>query len=243
MVRVADLVGTPRGDLLARGTVYILPPDIDMLCPADTEILNPDVHCSGEARGAVPAARPHHCPAPTGWSPQLQSPDLEYGVIAERTREGGSALHTDVAVVGAGISGLAMAHFLKQCGVRATVLEREQRAGGSIRTVCRNGFLFEPGPNSVLDTSEAMRQLIDEVGLTESVEYASEAATNRYIVRHGRLMALPASPPAFVRTRLFSARAKLRLLREPFIRPAPLGAGIPRLRHRPLCGRHLRRRT
>lgn len=124
-------------------------------------------------------------------------------------------------MVGGGISGLATGHFLKQCGVRATVLEREGRAGGSIRTVRRNGFLFEPGPNSVLDNSEAMRQLIDEVGLTESVEYASEAATNRYIVRDSQLMALPASPIAFLRTRLFSARAKLRLLREPFIRPAP----------------------
>jgi len=130
-------------------------------------------------------------------------------------------VHTDVAVVGAGISGLAAAHFLRQGGVRATVLEREDRAGGSIRTVHQNGFLFEPGPNSVLDNSEAMRTLIDQVGLGESVEFASEAAANRYIVRHGRLMALPSSPPALLGSRLFSARAKLRLLCEPFIRPAP----------------------
>src|SRR3989304_1131547 len=45
----------------------------------------------------------------------------------------------------------------------------------------------------------------------------SAAARNRYILRHGKLIALPLSPPAFFATRLFSSRAKLRLLCEPFI--------------------------
>jgi oxygen-dependent protoporphyrinogen oxidase len=37
------------------------------------------------------------------------------------------------------------------------------------------------------------------------------------VVKHGAPVALPGSPPAFLATRLFSARAKLRLLAEPFI--------------------------
>ncbi len=99
--------------------------------------------------------------------------------------------------------------------------ERDERAGGSIRTEARDGFIFEPGPNSVLDTSQDLRQLIVDVGLRDQVEFAADSARNRYIVRHGRLQALPLSPPGLVRSKLFSFGAKLRLMREPFVRPSP----------------------
>ena len=45
---------------------------------------------------------------------------------------------------------------------------------------------------------------------------AGAAGKNRYVVRNGALVAMPASPLAFVATRLFSWRAKLGLLGEPF---------------------------
>ncbi|MFH1572226.1 MAG: protoporphyrinogen oxidase, partial [Gemmatimonadota bacterium] len=124
-------------------------------------------------------------------------------------------------MVGAGISGLATAHALRQTGLTATLFEKDERAGGSIQTVLVDGFLFEPGPNSVLDTSEYLRQLIVELGLREQVEFAADAARNRYVVRGGRLQALPLSPPGLIRSGLFSVGAKLRLLREPFVKPAP----------------------
>jgi oxygen-dependent protoporphyrinogen oxidase len=46
---------------------------------------------------------------------------------------------------------------------------------------------------------------------------ANTSAQNRFIVRDGKPIALPTSPPAFIKSKAFSARAKLRLLREPFI--------------------------
>ena len=130
-------------------------------------------------------------------------------------------MHVDIAIIGAGISGLSAAHFLTQHGLRIAIWERENRAGGVIGTVKRNGFLAERGPNSVLDTSPALRRLIDEVGLSESVVNPGDAAKNRYIVRGGQLQALPTSPLSFLNNRLFSARAKIRLLAEPFIKPSP----------------------
>jgi oxygen-dependent protoporphyrinogen oxidase len=64
--------------------------------------------------------------------------------------------------------------------------------------------------------------LLDELGITGERVYANPVARNRYILRNGRLIALPLSPFAFFSTPLFSARAKLRLLREPFLsRGAP----------------------
>ena len=51
-----------------------------------------------------------------------------------------------VAVIGAGISGLACAYHLKQLGIPCLVLEARDRPGGVIATIRRNGFLFETGP-------------------------------------------------------------------------------------------------
>lgn len=126
-----------------------------------------------------------------------------------------------MAVVGAGISGLATVHFLTRCGHSVALYERDDRAGGFIQTESRDGFVFEPGPNSILDTSEDLRQLIVDVGLHDQVEFAADSARNRYIVRGGRLQALPLSPPDLIKSKLFSAGAKLRLLREPFVRRSP----------------------
>jgi oxygen-dependent protoporphyrinogen oxidase len=50
--------------------------------------------------------------------------------------------------------------------------------------------------------------------------YADPGAKSRYLVRGGKLVRLPDSLAGFVRTPLFSARTKLRLLAEPFIKPA-----------------------
>lgn len=127
---------------------------------------------------------------------------------------------TDVAIVGAGIWGLSAAHFLRRLAPRARVrlFEAAPRAGGAISTEKRRDFLFEPGPNSLLDNSPELRRLLQETGLAPLVvEARPEAARCRFIVRGGRLRRLPMSPPALLRSDLFSLGAKLRLACEPFI--------------------------
>ena len=129
---------------------------------------------------------------------------------------------TDVIVIGGGISGLACAWGLQQRGIRVVLLEAAARPGGSIGTAREQGCLLEAGPNSALDTTPLIAQLLDELGIAGERISANAAARNRYILRDGRLTALPLSPPEFLRTSLFSTRAKLRLLCEPFIaRNAP----------------------
>lgn len=129
-----------------------------------------------------------------------------------------------IVIIGGGISGLSMAFYLRRAGHEVTVLEKSERPGGVIRSERQEGFLVEHGPNSTLETTPILRELFAKLGILDSLCYANEQSKNRYIVRDARLQALPMSPPAFLRTGLFSTRAKLRLLKEPFIKPSPAEA-------------------
>lgn len=123
-----------------------------------------------------------------------------------------------IAVLGAGITGLTAAHRLARMGHRVQVFEQGDGVGGSIRTEEIDGWLVESGPNSLLSGEPAVDKLIEELGLQGERIAADPAAKNRYIVRRGRPMAAPMSPPAFFGSSLFSASAKVRLLTELFAR-------------------------
>lgn len=126
-----------------------------------------------------------------------------------------------VAVVGAGITGLVAAFRLQAQGVPVIVYEAAERHGGVIQSTREHGYLAECGPNSILDTSPKIRGLIRDLDLEPRRLYSDPAAENRYLVRGGRPVCLPVSPLKFFSTELFSWRAKLCLLREPFIPRAP----------------------
>lgn len=123
-----------------------------------------------------------------------------------------------VAIIGAGITGLTAAFELKEKGIDCTVFEASDRVGGCIKTVQEDGFLVECGPNSILDTHPNLGKLISRLGLDEQKLGSNPAASNRFIVRNGNPIALPSSPPALIKSKAFSTRAKLRLLKEPFIK-------------------------
>lgn len=124
------------------------------------------------------------------------------------------------AVIGSGVSGLSTAYWLERHGYDVTVFEGSGRTGGTIVTEERDGFLIDLGPNSTLETSETLKQLVKDVGIEDQKIYGNDASNNRYILKHGRLVPLPMSPPKFLRSKLFSTPAKLRLLGEPFLPPS-----------------------
>ena len=123
----------------------------------------------------------------------------------------------EVLVIGAGIAGLTAAFQLTRRGLAVEVIDAGSRPGGVIGTERCDGVLYERGPNSILDSGPFINEMLAELGiLSERVEMNAVAA-KRFLVRAGTLTALPMHPRAFLTTPLFSARAKLRLLREPFI--------------------------
>ncbi len=124
-----------------------------------------------------------------------------------------------VAVAGAGIAGLAIAHRLADAH-DVTVFERAAGPGGKIRTERRDGYLFDWGPNGFLSNAESLRILVDELDLTGELVGAVPAAAARFIYRAGRLHRVPASPVQALATTLLSGRGKVRALGEVFVRRA-----------------------
>lgn len=128
-------------------------------------------------------------------------------------------MNKSMIIIGGGIAGLTAAFRLKEAGIKVTLLEKNDRLGGALYSYQKDGYLAELGPNTILETSPLVTKLIQDIGLEEDKVYASESSKIRYIVRDKKPIPLPLSPQAFLRTSLFSWKAKLRLFREPFITP------------------------
>jgi oxygen-dependent protoporphyrinogen oxidase len=124
-----------------------------------------------------------------------------------------------IAIVGAGITGLTAAFYLKRAGVAVTLFEAGARPGGVIQTIRRDGFLAEFGPNTILETSPKIAQLVRDAGLQDRKLNSDPRAEARFVVRYRRPIEMPGSPPGFITTKLFTWSAKLAVLREPFIPP------------------------
>jgi oxygen-dependent protoporphyrinogen oxidase len=122
-----------------------------------------------------------------------------------------------VVVIGAGISGLTAAWWLHRAGVDVTVLEEKPFVGGTMRTLREDGWLIETGPNSALETTPLFSEMFEGLGILGERVYPDAKADRRYILRDGRLHALPMSPPAFLKSSLWTLSGKLRLMKEPFV--------------------------
>jgi len=122
-----------------------------------------------------------------------------------------------VVILGAGISGLTSAYFLAKEGLDVIVLEKKREVGGSIDTLKEKGFLFDRGPNSGLETTPVLSKIVSDLKLEDDLVYANKEGSKRYILRDNMLHPLPMNPTAFIKTRLFSSKAKTRLFAEPFI--------------------------
>ncbi|MEX2371820.1 MAG: protoporphyrinogen oxidase [Bacteroidales bacterium] len=122
----------------------------------------------------------------------------------------------DVTVIGAGLTGLTTAFFLVKEGKRVRIIEKETRVGGVIRTVKKEDFIYETGPNTGVYSTPELVQLFDELGDRCTPEFANQKGKQRWIWKKGRWHALPSGLISAIGTPLFSFGDKLRLLGEPF---------------------------
>jgi oxygen-dependent protoporphyrinogen oxidase len=124
-----------------------------------------------------------------------------------------------VAIIGAGITGLTAAFYLKRNGIPVTAYEASGRAGGVIQSLRKEGYIAEFGPNTLLETSPKISQLVRDAGLQSRRLDPDPKAEARYVVRYKRPIAMPTKPLGFFTTDLFTLKAKFAVVREPFIKP------------------------
>lgn len=118
-----------------------------------------------------------------------------------------------IAIVGGGISGLALAHYLRARGAECIVLESRPRPGGVIQTVEIEGLPLDMGPQRTRLTPD-VRALIAEIGLADEVLTASEELS-LLVFRKGRLSQAPLSIRQAFTTDLLTWTEKARVLLEP----------------------------
>lgn len=132
-----------------------------------------------------------------------------------------------VLVIGGGLSGLITAFEVQRqaaaAGLPVTVelLEADTELGGKARTLRRDGFTCEEGPNGFLDSRPAALELCARLGISGKLLVSDQSAALRFIYSRGKLRRVPTGPLGFFLSPLLSWRAKLRFLGEPWVPPAP----------------------
>ncbi len=118
-----------------------------------------------------------------------------------------------IAIIGAGVSGLATAFYLQKNNIPCQLFESSNRVGGCICTQTDGEYLMENGPNSLL-CDDAVWEILEETGLKEKVVYPNDVSKSRFILKKGKYRKL--SPPAVLFSGFFSLKSKWATVTEPF---------------------------
>ena len=133
-----------------------------------------------------------------------------------------------VAVIGAGITGLAAALRIHETApeLELSVLDSAARTGGVLQTVRQDAFLIERSADAFITNVPWATDLCDRVGLAEELQSTNEVCRRAFVVNRGRLASIPEGfmimAPGriwpLITTRILSLRGKLRLAAECLVR-------------------------
>ena len=141
-----------------------------------------------------------------------------------------------VAIIGGGLAGLTAAWQLAQLDPTqdVTLFEASNRLGGTLETIRKEGFTIELGPDSWVTEKPWARQLAIDLGLEAELLPSNDATRITWILRHGRLQALPDGMRLMVPTHLalleghpLISPGALKAYREEPTRAAALRASAP----------------
>ncbi len=134
-----------------------------------------------------------------------------------------------VAIIGGGLTGLSAAYYMGKAFPNwdIHVLESSNRWGGKVQTKRRDGYVVEVGPDSYLARKTSMTDLVQELGLGDTL--VRNATGESYIYHQGQMKPIPGGsiigiPTEFLpfaMSSLLSWSGKLRAGLDIFKKPYP----------------------
>lgn len=115
---------------------------------------------------------------------------------------------------------MATAHAIQEQAVVAgksvdiSIIESDSRPGGKIKSDFIDGWLCEGGPPGFIDNKPEVLDVCQKLELGPEFVISNDAYRKRFIFVDGKLQQLPMSPAAFLKTKMLSWPAKLRVLFE-----------------------------
>ena len=127
-----------------------------------------------------------------------------------------SPIEKEIVIIGAGLTGLTLAFYLKKQGKDVLIIEKSAKTGGVIQTVKDDEFVYETGPNTGVVANPEVAELFEDLEGLCKLETADPSAKRRLIWKNGKWRALPSGFWSAVFTPLFTLKDKFRVLGEPF---------------------------
>ncbi len=135
-----------------------------------------------------------------------------------------------IVIIGSGAAGLAAGYALKESlagdkNIEVLVLEKDKRPGGQIKTVLKDGFVFECGPDCVISDKPSTFEFAKKLGIANEMINTRSATGGTYILKRGKLvrmpegvmMMIPTKFKPFIGTKLISWPGKIRAAMDVFI--------------------------
>lgn len=143
-----------------------------------------------------------------------------------------------LAVIGGGISGLAAAYKLFTdtqswpTPPEIYLFEGSPRLGGCISSYNLDDMILELGPDSFITEKPAALELCKKLGIADRLIQTNKSQRRTYVAHNNQLHQLPEGFMMMAPTQmlpmlgsaLFSWDAKMRMMKEPFVPPAPADA-------------------
>ena len=75
----------------------------------------------------------------------------------------------DAIIVGAGISGMSLAHYLSKIGLKPVVIDKTVRLGGTFNSYRKDNFWFELGAHSCYNSYGNLVDLLNDTGCLDKI--------------------------------------------------------------------------
>ncbi|MDH5719048.1 MAG: protoporphyrinogen oxidase [Spirochaetia bacterium] len=118
-----------------------------------------------------------------------------------------------IAILGAGITGLSTAYFLKKREDAPDIeIFESGQIGGQVQTEIYEDCIIEKGPETFQMRTPLLKVLCEELNISDKLKQAQKEAAKRYIIKEGQLVKLPAGPLSFLTTSAMSFFQKIKLI-------------------------------